>query len=111
MIADLVEQSELKTGRRSEGVFFAANSFIRKLVSGIGVSAAAFVLAVAGIKTGAAPSETPPEAIWRLGALYVPAVLSLWLAMMAAIAFYRIDRSDHEGNVRELAHRRAAARA
>ena len=26
MIADVVEDSELKTGRRSEGIFFAANS-------------------------------------------------------------------------------------
>jgi Na+/melibiose symporter-like transporter len=32
MIADLVEQAELSTGRRSEGVFFAANTFIRKSV-------------------------------------------------------------------------------
>jgi GPH family glycoside/pentoside/hexuronide:cation symporter len=30
MMADLVDQSELKTGRRSEGVFFAASTFIRK---------------------------------------------------------------------------------
>jgi glycoside/pentoside/hexuronide:cation symporter, GPH family len=109
MIADLVEQAELKTGRRSEGIFFAANSFIRKMVSGIGVSAAAFVLAYAGIKTGATPAETSPEAIQRLGATYVPAILSLWLAMMAAIAFYRIDRGDHEENLRRLAARKGAS--
>lgn len=109
MIADLVEQSELKTGRRSEGILFAASSFIRKLVTGIGVSAAAFVLAFAGIESGAAPADTPPEAIWRLGAFYVPAVLSLWLAMIAAIAFYRIDRAGHEDNVRKLAERRGSA--
>ncbi len=30
MIADLVEQSELSTGRRSEGVFFSTLTFIRK---------------------------------------------------------------------------------
>ena len=34
MIADVVEQSELRTGRRSEGVFFAARNFVRKSVSG-----------------------------------------------------------------------------
>jgi Na+/melibiose symporter-like transporter len=105
MIADLVEKSELKTGRRSEGIFFAANSFIRKMVTGIGVSAAAFVLAGAGIAAGATPEETSPEAAMRLGAIYVPAILSLWFFMMAAIAFYRIDRSDHEDHVRQLAER------
>lgn len=109
MIADLVEQSEVKTGRRSEGIFFAANSFIRKLVTGIGVSAAAFVLASAGIVSGATPQDTPPEAAMRLGAIYVPVILSLWLAMMAAIAFYRIDRTDHEANLRALAARRTEA--
>ena len=34
MMADLVEQAELKTGRRSEGIFFAAVTFIRKMVTG-----------------------------------------------------------------------------
>lgn len=107
MIADLVEKSELKTGRRSEGIFFAANSFIRKLVTGIGVSAAAFVLAAAGIAAGATPAETSPEADMRLGAIYVPVILTLWLCMIAAIAFYRIDRSDHEEHLRQLSARKA----
>jgi Na+/melibiose symporter-like transporter len=108
MIADLVEQSELKTGRRSEGIFFAANSFIRKMVTGIGVGMAAFVLASAGIETGATPEETSAEAIWRLGAIYVPTILTLWFAMMAATAFYKVERADHESNLRELAARKEA---
>ncbi|MGH7819718.1 MAG: MFS transporter, partial [Candidatus Binatia bacterium] len=37
MIADVVEDSETVTGRRSEGVFFAASSFVAKSVSGVGV--------------------------------------------------------------------------
>ena len=37
MIADVVEDSEIKTGRRSEGIFFAANSFAQKAVNGLGV--------------------------------------------------------------------------
>ena len=34
MIADLVEQSEIKTGRRSEGVFAAATAFTVAPVNG-----------------------------------------------------------------------------
>ena len=41
MIADLVEQAELKTGRRSEGVFFSTVTFVRKAVQGLGLMAAA----------------------------------------------------------------------
>ncbi|MEO0655517.1 MAG: MFS transporter, partial [Pseudomonadota bacterium] len=44
MIADLVEQSELKTGRRSEGVFTAAETFVKKAVEGLGVLFASSVL-------------------------------------------------------------------
>src|SRR5262249_6510524 len=33
MIADVVEDSEVATGRRSEGVFFAASSFVQKAVT------------------------------------------------------------------------------
>ena len=37
MIADIVEENELKTGRRSEGIFFAGISFMRKLARGSGL--------------------------------------------------------------------------
>jgi len=107
MMADLVEQSELKTGRRSEGTFIAASTFIRKMVSGLGVLAATAVLALAGLKAGAKPEDVSPDTVWRLGAFYVPIILSLWMAMMAAIAFYRLDRADHEENLRQLAERNA----
>ncbi|NBC21742.1 MAG: sugar transporter [Alphaproteobacteria bacterium] len=102
MVADLVEQSELKTGRRSEGVFTAAVTFVRKAVQGFGVLAASMVLALAQFPTGADTNAVPEEAIWRLGAFYVPAILFLWMAMMAVISTYRIDRATHEDNLRRL---------
>lgn len=103
MIADLVEQSEVKTGRRSEGVFFAAVTFTRKSVQGLGVLAASAVLALAQFPKGVAPADVPAEAVWRLGAWYVPTILFFWLAMMAVISTYRLSRGDHEENLRKLA--------
>ncbi len=103
MMADLVEQAELKTGRRSEGVFFAASTFIRKMVNGVGVIAATFVLTLAHFPKGADPSQVPPEAVWNLGAYYVPTILTLWMAMMAVIFTYKLSREDHEENLRKLA--------
>ena len=61
MMADLAEQAELKTGRRSEGIFVAAVTFVRKMVSGLGVMAATVVLTLAGFPVGVAPSEVPAE--------------------------------------------------
>lgn len=102
MVADLVEESELKTGRRSEGVFTAAETFIRKSVQGFGVMAATLVLTLAGFPAGADVEEVAPEAVWRMGAFYVPLVLCLWLTMIAVISTYRIDQETHEENVRKL---------
>ncbi len=108
MMADLVEQAEVRTGRRSEGTFFAAVSFIRKAVTGIGVTAASLVLGAAGLEAGLDPAEVPEAVSLRLGAVYVPAVLSLWLAMIAVLSLYRLERADHEANLAALAARRAA---
>ena len=109
MMADLVEQAEVKTGRRSEGLFFATASFVRQLVTGIGVTMASFVLTFAGLKAGMKPSDVSPDTVWKLGALYVPAILSLWMGMMAVISMYRLTEADHQENLATLAARRAAS--
>lgn len=108
MMADLVEQSELKTGRRSEGLFTAAVTFIRKMVTGLGVMMASFILTAAQFPAGADPSQVSAQATYDLGFYYVPTILALWLAMMAAISAYTLDRAGHEENLRQLKERRAA---
>lgn len=108
MMADLVEQSELKTGRRSEGIFVAAVTFIRKMVTGLGVMAASVILTLAQIAPGADPSSVSAQSAYDLGFYYVPTILALWFAMMGAIAAYSLDRAGHEDNLRRLRERRAA---
>jgi glycoside/pentoside/hexuronide:cation symporter, GPH family len=105
MIADLVEQAELKTGRRNEGVFFAVVTFVRKSVQGFGVLAASLVLALADFPKGAAPADVPADAVWRLGAWYAPTILAFWLAMLAVMSLYKLDRAGHEENLRKLSAR------
>lgn len=105
MIADLVEQAELKTGRRSEGIFFAAVTFTRKSVQGLGVLAASLVLALAQFPKGATPDQVDPDTVWRLGAIYTPTILFFYMAMMAVISTYKLDRKGHEENLRKLAAR------
>lgn len=51
------------------------------------------------------PAEMPDAIRW-LGKLHVPAVLTLWMATLVAITFYRLDRGDHEANPAALAARR-----
>ena len=103
MIADLVEDAELRTKRRSEGVFFAAITFTRKAVQGFGVMAAATVLAVVQFPKGVAPGQVPEDVLYQLGAFYAPSIFVIWMLMIASLTFYGIDRNKHEDNLRALA--------
>ncbi|WP_422343144.1 MFS transporter [Parasphingorhabdus sp.] len=108
MIADLVEQAELKTGRRSEGIFFAATTFIRKCGVGVGIVLASTVLGIVGLQSGAGQGDVSVETLWRLGAVYVPLILALWMTMIAVISMYKLDRAGHEENLRQLRERASA---
>lgn len=102
MVADIVEESELRTGRRSEGTFFAARMFVQKMVSGLGVLGSGLLLTAVGFPAGAKPGEVPPETLWWLGAVYAPIVAGLYLGSMACLLPYRIDREGHRQNLARL---------
>ena len=102
MIADLVESNQLRTGRRSEGVYYAAMTFTRKVTQGIGVAAAGVILSLIAFPEGADPDTVSPETLWRLGAFYAPTLLLLWLSALYCVSRYKIDRAGHEENLRRL---------
>jgi GPH family glycoside/pentoside/hexuronide:cation symporter len=103
MIADVVEDSEISTGRRSEGTFFAASSFVQKCVSGIGIFTSTVLLGVIGFPQGAKPGEVAPQVVRSLGLVYAPMIVTLLLVSIACIALYPISRARHEENLRRLA--------
>ncbi len=103
MIADVVEDSEVKTGRRSEGIFFAANSFAQKAVNGLGVVVAGQILAIIQFPTKAKPGQVPEETLFDLAYLYVPTLLFFYLFALAVLSVYKINREDHSDNLRKLA--------
>jgi len=105
MVADIVEENELATGRRSEGIYFAGISFMRKLAQGVGVLSASFILAAAAITPRMRSAEASEQAVRTLGWGYALTLLFLWMVMILCISFYRISREDHERNLRELASR------
>ncbi|WP_234035800.1 MFS transporter [Erythrobacter insulae] len=109
MMADLVEQGEQATGRRSEGLFFAAATFMRKFGEGFGIVIAGFVLSIAGVAAGAQQGELSEDTLWMLGAVYVPTILILFLSVIAIVSLYDIDRAKHEETLRNLAARKSAA--
>jgi len=102
MIADVVEDSEIKTGRRSEGIFFAANSFAQKAVNGLGVVVAGQILAIIQFPTGAKPGEVPAGTVDSLAIYYIPVILVFYVVALSILSLYRINREGHEANLQQL---------
>jgi glycoside/pentoside/hexuronide:cation symporter, GPH family len=103
MMADVVEDSQRKTGRRSEGFFFAANAFALKAVSGMGILMAGLLLTLVHFPQHANPATLNPAIPRNLALVYMPTVFTLYGVALVFIYFYRIDRESHEANLRVLA--------
>ncbi len=106
MIADVVEDNQLRTGRRSEGLFFAANSFVQKSVTGLGVFLSSVMLALVHFpQTSQLPKgvSIDPLIVRNLALLYLPTVVILYLVSSAWLLGYRITRETHEANLQSLA--------
>jgi Na+/melibiose symporter-like transporter len=105
MLADLVEHSEVRTGRRSEGVFYSALTFIRKTNQGIGTFIAGLMLSAVSFPQGSAPAEVPTASVTQLGALLVSSQWLLWAIMLVALGFYQLDRQQHRSNLAAISTR------
>lgn len=102
MIADVVDDSALRTGRRQEGVFFAAAAFVNKAVSGVGIFAAGLVLALAHFPPNASVDAVPVAVTRALALAYLPTVSALTLAATLCLAGYRISRQSHLQSLERL---------
>tara|TARA_Y100000022_G_scaffold115556_1_gene99788 strand:+ start:4780 stop:6177 length:1398 start_codon:yes stop_codon:yes gene_type:complete len=105
MMADIVEDSEKQTNRRSEGLFFAARSFAGKFVSASGIIGAGVIVSLVGFDTITNVADFTDAHRLHFAILFLPAYCSLCLAGIACISLYRIDRQAHEENLRILEER------
>jgi Na+/melibiose symporter-like transporter len=108
IIADVVEDAEVKTGRRSEGLLLSANAMFRKMISSLGIFMATSVLAFAGFAEGAKPGQVPDEVLRTLGMAYIPLIVGLYGVAVALLFAYNIDRSKHDANLATLRDRKIA---
>ncbi len=60
MMADVVEDSELKTARRSEGLFYAARGFAAKAISAGGIIGAGSIISIVGLDGITSVSDVTP---------------------------------------------------
>ena len=109
MIADVVEDSELRTGKRSEGLFFSAAAFVSKVVSGAGILSAGLILSLIKFPVGMRPDQIGLDVVRNLALFYIPVTLVLYSIAIGFLFFYKISKTSHEDNLRKLAESEFAA--
>ncbi len=109
IVADVVDEHELETGRRREGTFFAAVAFSAKATSGLGGVVAGIALDLIAWPRGAqiqTAADIPPETIVNLGLVYGPIIAAFGLIAVWCYSHYRLTQARHAEILRQLARRR-----
>jgi Na+/melibiose symporter-like transporter len=107
MIADIVEDSAVKTGVRSEGLLFATNGLLPKVTTGLGNLVGNLMLEfvhfpVGQVPTPGHPVEIAPQIMRHLALISLPAGAILNILSVAVLMFYRLDKSSHEANLEAI---------
>lgn len=103
MMADVVEDAEAKTGRRSEGVFFAGSFFIQKCTSGLGIFIVGLILDAVSFPTGAKPGTVPGAVLDDLTGLFAGIYIALGVTGAIIFSRFPFGRAEHEARVARLA--------
>ena len=103
MMSDVVEDSEERTGRREEGLFFSGALFMQKCSGGLGILGTGLVLAIAAFPAKAVPGTVAQPVLNNLALLY--ALLYLGLGCLAAFLLTRFPfgKEEHEARLARLA--------
>jgi Na+/melibiose symporter-like transporter len=103
--ADILDEQQLATGQRQEGLMFAAGSFVSKATSGAGSLLAGIVIDLSGIVPGVEPGAVRQGVLQSLGWFTVVTIVSLALVASFSFTRLRLSRSDHANVLSQLAAR------
>jgi glycoside/pentoside/hexuronide:cation symporter, GPH family len=107
MMADVVEDSELKTQRRSEGLFYAARGFAAKAVSAGGIIGAGTIVSLVGLDGITSLGDVTHEIRMDIASLFLPIYCGLYVLGLVIVSKYRITRADHDEHIQRLSVRKA----
>ena len=111
MISDTIDQNELATGKRQEGIFSSAIAFSAKAATGVGTLFAGVALDLIAFPRpvpGAPPPAIAPEQATVLGWIVGPGLLGLWVCTLFFLSRYRLTRAEHARVLVALAGRAQA---
>jgi GPH family glycoside/pentoside/hexuronide:cation symporter len=95
MLSDVIDEHELNTGKREEGLFFAARSFATKASYGLGSFFAGIGLDIIHFPQGASPDTVPAEAVLSLAIMSGPLMLVLFAATVIVSSRYPLTAKKH----------------
>jgi len=107
MVADIADEHELATGKRQEGIFFAAVSFANKTTTGLGSLIGGVGLDLISWPTQVqTAADIPVEKLGQLGLLSGPLLGGFAVVSVLCVLQNKSTREGHQQVVRELAAQR-----
>lgn len=106
MMADVVENSEVQTSRRSEGLFYAARGFGAKAISALGIISAGLIVSMVGMEDFRSELDMTYEHRVSLVMFFLPLYCGLNLVSLFVLSMYKIHRREHELNLETIAARK-----
>jgi Na+/melibiose symporter-like transporter len=100
-----VDEQELLTGRRQEGVVFAAGAFLGKATTGLGSLFAGIVIDLSGMTPGLAPGAVADNVLQSLGLFTLITIAGLAFVAGVFNTRLRLQRADHARVAAQLAAR------
>ena len=106
MIGDIIDDNELKTGERQEGLFYSARAFFAKASSSFGIFFAGVVLDVfIRMPFDAVPGKIGNDIVLRLGIVAGPIMALSAVISLFIYSRYSLSRQRHQEITRLLQQR------
>jgi glycoside/pentoside/hexuronide:cation symporter, GPH family len=110
-LADIADEHELNTGRRQEGMFFAARTFFAQIASGLGHLIAGFAIDWIAFPTAAKPGQVQDGVLFQLGLIEGPLAAIPAIVAVLFYARFRITRERHAEIQRAIGQRHGSPAA
>jgi Na+/melibiose symporter-like transporter len=95
MLTDIIDEHEMNTGRREEGLYFAARALAQKASYGLGAFFAGVALDIISFPTGASPESISNDAIINLSLLAGPISMFAFLMTIVVCKPYALNQKQH----------------
>ena len=95
MLSDVIDEHELHSQRREEGLFFAARSFATKASYGLGSFFAGVGLDIIRFPQAASPETVPVDAVFNLAFMSGPVMFVLFVATVMVSMRYPLTAARH----------------